>query len=135
MRKLLWLLLVFLSLVGCAKTDANDIKILPEKSSMIDFYEDDGIIHITCMITIYNSTNEDVTVRISGYSQEDVNNGLLRSPYLSATNVEEQSEFFLLKAGQYSEYLVDFCGEYAGNLQKKDRLVPDIIELEIVKYR
>lgn len=133
MRKMLCLLLACLSLVGCAKAAANDIKISPEKSSLIDFYEDDGVVHIICMITINNATNTDVTVRISGYSQEDVNNGLLRNPYLSGTNVEAQSEFFLLKAGQYSECVVDFCGEYAGNLQKKDRLVPDVIELEIVK--
>jgi len=133
MRRIACVLLLLLALCGCAETAFNNIEICQEKCSLVEFYEENGVVHIICKVTLQNTTNEDVTVRISGVSQEDVTGGLLLNPSLSGMNVEDQSELFILKAGQYSEVLVDFCGEFAGTLQKQDRLVPDVIELEIVK--
>lgn len=133
MRRILSLLLLVFIMCGCANTTSNHIEICQGKSSLIEFYEDDGIVHIICRITLHNTTDEDQTIRIKGISQEDVDSGLLLSPYLSGLNAENQEELFRLNAGQYSEFLVDFCGVYAGILQKHDRLVPDVIELEIVE--
>ena len=125
--------MVSIILSGCVNTTSNNIEICQEKSSLVEFYEDDGIVHIICRITLHNTTSEDQTIRIRGVSQEDVDNGLLLSPYLSGVNAEDHSELFQIKAGQYSEFLVDFWGEYAGTHQKEDRLVPDVIEVEIVE--
>lgn len=130
-RTLCFLFLLF-TLCGCMESDSNIVTICPEKSVLIDFYEEDGIVHIICSITLYNETNKDILVKISGFSQEDVNNGLLLNPHLSGINKENQSEFFLLKPYRYNEFVVDLCGEYGGNFQKADRLVPDVIEIEIV---
>ena len=132
MKRIICLLLLFFTLCGCTGRVSNGIEICIEKSSMINFYEEDGTVHIICKITLYNTTDKNVTVRINGFSQEDVDTGLLSNPYLSGINAAEQSDLFLVLAGQYSEFLVDFCGKYGGGIQKQDRLVPDLIEIEEV---
>lgn len=40
---------------------------------------------------------------------------------------------FKLTPNGRSELTVDFWGEYAGILQKADRLIPDVLEIEIVE--
>jgi hypothetical protein len=119
-------------LCGCAWHVENDVVVCEDKSMLIDFHEEDGMVHIICLVTLNNKTNEDVTVKINGFSQEDVENGLLVNAHLSGINVENQSDTFLLKAKTYSEFLVDFSGEFAGVAQKTDRLIPDVVEIEIV---
>ena len=127
------ILLILLFLCGCSFKERDDIIVCGDESSLINFTEQDGVVHIMCRITLENTTDMDCVVRISGYSEEDVSTGLLRYPHLTGYNTEEESDLFLLEANERCEFLIDFQGEYAGNFLKSDRLIPDNIIVDVVE--
>lgn len=132
-RKLLAILMMICILAaGCAK-NSEMVTICDENCFFSDFYEEDGIVHILCEVTLENAGNEDLTVTITGSSQEDVDGGLLTEPGLKGVDLDTGSEEFLIPAGQQVTVTVDFQGEFGGTLQKADRLIPDELEIQIVE--
>lgn len=125
-------LIVILCFSACSPEEVQSIQVCTDKSFLIDFYEENGIVHFVCRIELYNNTAENLMVKICGISQEDVAGGLLADPYLTGYNIEDQSDTFIINANGHCLIVVDFCGVYAGVLEKKDRLIPDIIEIEVV---
>lgn len=92
-----------------------------------------AIVHIVCAIEVINHSSVDQTIQITGLSQEDVAGGLLVTSNLAGYNAENRSDTFQISANSNCVLTVDFCGEYAGVLQKADRLIPDVIEVTTVK--
>lgn len=132
MKRVLCILLFVSVLCGCMHSASGDVSICRGKSTLIDFYEEAGIVHIVCSITVNNNSSEEIIVSIYGYSEDDVSVGLLEDAYLSGVNLENNTDIFTLKPQQKNELIVDFIGIFAGNFQKTDRLVPDGIEINIV---
>ena len=124
--------ILMLCFSACSIKEVESVEICTDKSMLIDFYEENGIVHFVCRIKLCNNTAENQMVKIRGISQEDVDGGLLVHPYLTGYNIDNQEDTFMIKANCNCEIVVDFRGEYAGVLIKKDRLIPDVIEIEII---
>lgn len=99
-----------------------------DRSMLVDFYQEDGIVHMVCKIELENPSASTQKFNIVGYSAEDVNTGLLLQPKLIGYN-EYNTELFVLEANSRVMVIVDFQGEYAGKLVKTDREIPNTIEI------
>lgn len=129
---LVLVILIVLNCSGCLLLDRNLLSVDESHSMLQDFYVESDTVHIVCRITVINSADESISTTITGFSDEDVANGLLINPELTGINLENGTNIFTINAGDTVELLVDFQGEYAGNHQKYDRLIPDNISFSIV---
>ena len=135
MKKVYILLIVailLLSFYACANNEQKPVKICMDESVFCDFYVEDGVVHFLCQIKVINTSSENQTFKISGFSQEDVKIGLLIDDQLIGFNTEDQSDLFIVNADSSCVFNVDFRGEFAGIQQKTDRLLPNVMEIEIV---
>lgn len=111
----------------------NVVSVVNDESYLIDFSVIDNKVHINCYITLENNTLEEKVVKLSCIDKDDVNIGLLKDPHLYAIN-ENGDEFkSILLPNTKEKYNVTFIGEYGGNMQKINRLVPGKVKVEIVK--
>lgn len=124
---------VLLVFSACSGNEPTTIEICKEDSTFIDYYEDSGVVHFVCKIVLQNNTSAKHKVKLYGFSKEDVDGGLLLNPKLTGYNIDGQNDTFQLDSNSRSELTVVFLGEYAGVLQKADRLIPDVLEIEIVE--
>ena len=130
---ILYLLLAISFLAGCAQEEETAVTVIEDSAMYMDFYVEDGTVHIPCVISLQNTSDSEKTVKLNARSQEDADNGLLVDPQLTAVNLEDGGELFVIPAGKTVEFSVDFTGTFGGTLRKVDRLVPDEIIVEIVE--
>lgn len=128
------ILIIFLLIFSaCSENSPNAIEICKEDSMLVEYYEDGGVVHFICEIVLVNHSSTEQTVKLYGFSQEDVEGGLLLNPNLTGYNIENQSDTFHVNSNSRCKLTVDFRGEYAGVLQKADRRIPDVLEIEIME--
>lgn len=109
------------------------IYILYDKSFFSDYEVKDNKVFINCELLIYNGYNSEQSIELVAFDNDDVNTGLLKSSelkgYIKGTNNYE----FLLKKGK-NFLSVSFIGEFAGNVKKANRLLPNKIYIIDSKY-
>lgn len=130
MKRLVSVLLCLFSifLLGSCSFEKTPILDNSDKSYFIDFYTDDNYVYIECVLNIYNPNNTESEVKITAIDNEDVEIGLLKSPNLTATDKDSQSDVFRLKSGE-NEITVLFKGDYAGIYQITAREIPRFIQI------
>lgn len=138
MKYRLVLILFAFSLVlinGCTYSTSthNEIAINYADSVFQNYYVENEIVHIICKITIENKSTSDAEVLLNAISDEDVGNGLLKKPEMCGIDTETGIAILKVEAGQLQEFIIDFQGEFAGNNQKYDRMIPDVLEIVLVK--
>ncbi len=118
-----------LSLAGCTN---SKIRLDKNNSHLLgDFKVENGKVLFSCSLAVENLTDDDLTVKITAYSKEDVDGGLLKQAKMSGYCEDMISDTFKMKSGE-SSVTVIFVGDFAGRQVKHDRLVPDDIRFEIV---
>ncbi len=112
-------------------TAQNGLELNKDKSRFDDFSVISNMVYMDCFLTIDNKGTEDVTVKISASSQKDVSAGLLKCADMCGFDEKLVSDTFVLSSGENSLVVV-FEGEFGGTEQKKDRLLPEDIQIEVV---
>lgn len=110
----------------------GDVIVNYENSVFQDFYVEGNAVHFICILEVQNICDQNMYIRITGRSQEDVDNGLLASPELIGNNVQTNDETFSIPASSTLKIEVDFSGTFGNTNQKADRLIPDVIEVETI---
>lgn len=116
---------VILLLFSCAK-ETVALPVVSDDSYMNGWYIDNSIVYIVCRLVIISE--EDVTVSITAYSEEDVG-GLLENARLTGYNEDMSSTNFDIETG-FNELIVVFVGVHGKNDEKYDYGIPDKIVLE-----
>ena len=127
------MLIVVLCISACSAPKQQSVEICTDESMLIDYYEENGIVYFICKIKLRNNTAENLMVKIKGISTEDVDGGLLENSSLTGYNLANQDDIFLISATSSAVFDIEFRGVYGGVLEKKDRLIPDVVEIEIVE--
>lgn len=89
-----FVIIVFLAFSACSENNPSTIDICKEDSMLIEYFEDRGVVHFVCKIVLQNNTSAEQTIKLYGFSQEDVESGLLLNPKLTGYNVSNQSNTF-----------------------------------------
>jgi hypothetical protein len=129
--------------------EKNNVKIIKEESWFNNFYVIDDIVFMECIISIKNNTENDISFKLNAICNNDVQLGLLKNNILagykedifrSAVSAEYiykkyseglLTDVFIISANETIEHLrVIFIGDSAGNHQKTNRALPDIIIIE-----
>ncbi|MBP9989558.1 MAG: hypothetical protein KBT46_08695 [Ruminococcus sp.] len=131
MKKFFCLLFVTVILFGFCSCTEQTTAILDNsgKSSFVDFYEENDVVCIECVLNVYNPDKKEKDVRITAVDNEDVDVGLLQSPELTAVNKNDGEERFTLKPGE-NQLNVIFKGKYSGVYQITAREIPRFIIIE-----
>lgn len=116
-----------LSLFSC---QSSYIKLDKEDSFFSDFKVEDDKVYIYCTLFIENQSDVEKNVVLKASLDNDAKNGLLKEAVIDGYSVDGSTKTFKLKAGE-NQIDVVFIGDYAGNEEKIDRLLPDIEIIEI----
>lgn len=116
-----------LSLFSC---QSSYIKLDKEDSFFSDFKVEDDKVYIYCTLFIENQSDIEKNVVLKASLDNDAKNGLLKEAVIDGYSVDRSTKTFKLKAGE-NQIDVVFIGDYAGNEEKIDRLLPDIEIIEI----
>ena len=116
-----------LSLFSC---QSSYIKLDKEDSFFSDFKVEDDKVYIYCTLFIENQSDIEKNVVLKASLDNDAKNGLLKEAVIDGYSVDRSTKTFKLKAGE-NQIDVVFNGDYAGNEEKIDRLLPDIEIIEI----
>lgn len=79
-------------------------------------------------------TDEELEVKITALSSEDVEGGLLKRAEMGGYDASAASDIFTLVSGE-NHIEVTFAGKFAGRMVKHDRLIPDEISFEIMEQQ
>ena len=118
-------------LLASCKTTAN-ISVDEENSWFSDYKVEDDKVYINCHIILKNTYDLEKTVNLSARLPEDAANGLLKHEIIKAFNEDGTQAIFVLPPNASKSFDVVFVGEFAGNNQKHDRLLPEIL-IDIVE--
>lgn len=115
-------LLFCLFLSSCKQAD---IYLNEEESFYSNFKVENDKVYIYCNVLIENPKKDNAQITLEGTFGNDVKNGLLKEATLQGYSIDcETSTFELVKGDNIIE--VVFIGEYGGNYQKHDKLLPQI---------
>ena len=120
---LLMCLVLIISFSGCRQK--SEIYIDTQESFYSDFFVSNNKVYIKCILTINNTTEDDVNASFIGYFYEDVKTGLLKNAELKGYEDDFETSSFSIPKGKHN-LTVTFIGEFAGNNQKSNRQLPDI---------
>ncbi|MDR0319959.1 MAG: hypothetical protein LBI28_00510 [Treponema sp.] len=111
----------------------SDLELINEKSWLSDFEVIDDKVLIKCRITIKNNTGNDVKYKINAISRDDVDLGLLRNEIIEGYKEDLVTDVFTISANETVEERIIFVGDFAGNYQKHDRLLPKTINIILLE--
>ena len=113
---------IVLCLCSCQK---RKISIDGKESFYSSFKIENNKVYIYCDVLIKNPNKDGAKISLSGIFDNDAKNGLLKESLLTGYASDFETTEFNLKNGD-NRIKVVFIGEYAGNNQKYDRLLPEI---------
>lgn len=96
-----------------------------EESFYSTFKIENSKVYIYCNVLIKNPNKNGVKIELAGMFNNDFKNGLLKDPLLNGYSADCETSTFELEEGD-NRIDVVFIGDYAGNNQKYDRMLPDI---------
>ena len=124
---------IFISCISM-KNKNNDLEIINEKCWLSDFEVIDNKVLVKCIITIKNNTGNNIKYKINAISKEDVATGLLKNEILEGFKEDLMNNIFNISANEIIEYeKIVFIGDFAGNILKRDRNIPDKINIIILE--
>ena len=124
---LLPFLVLLVTFTGCFNLySKEEVSIVIDESFFSDFNVTDNVVGVNCIVTLKNSHSRDIKVRLTAIMQKDVKLGLLKNARLPGHNRDDSLGYFILKASSTSTFDVVFMGDYNGNYQKTDRMLPEI---------
>ena len=107
-------------------TDAPVVSLDRETSFFDDFAMSGEKVVITCIVWLENTGGTTQSVSLCGHFDEDRALGLVVEAVLYGSFATDGSETtFTVPPGRH-QYTVYFCGTCGGNMQKADRLLPEI---------
>jgi len=127
------LLCIILSACDNADTNIADIYIKEDESTFCNFEIKDEKVYIFCNIYIQNDSSREKKISLIGTFASDYKYGLLKEKQLIATTIEEPGETRLLVPPGGKLFNVVFCGNFGGNIEKQNRLLPQLEIVEIVE--
>jgi len=103
------------------------------ESYLVDYYVKNGKMVMSCRIKLKNTSNEEIRVRLYGYSWIDFVSGSLKAPELFALDHNGESWIFTIPAKSSVPFTFSFTGDVSERdpIRKWDRSLPDIT-IEIV---
>ena len=107
----------------------NDLLIDKENSYFNDYIVKDNKVYLICTLVLRNFNSEGKTFSIIGDFSEDKEGGLLKESLLYAYDIDLNSRVFTIEGNELKTYEVCFVGNYAGQYQKKNRLLPQTITI------
>jgi hypothetical protein len=111
------------TLNGCGAKKA--VEIVYEDSYFSDFYVEDEKVYIECALSVNNATGAEQAVEFVADCSDDVKGGLLKYAELHSYSADHETVKFHIPTGE-TRIEVIFIGEFAGNAQKQNRLLPNI---------
>ena len=105
----------------------SNLHIDKKNSFYSDFSIKEDKVYIKCILKVKNSTSHDQRFNINANFPDDVNLGLLKYENLKGYNKKLEDDIFDIKKNSSLTFEVVFIGEFAGNSNKHDRLLPQII--------
>lgn len=138
MKKIVIVLLVVIVLCSSAcyvrnmklEEESDEIFVASEGSWFSSFEVVGERVNFYCRIRIRNTTNEAQEISVFGNFAEDVAGGLVKEAIILGCDSKDPSiTTFTIPPGDVDIQIV-FSGTFAGNMQKQNRLLP---ELEIIK--
>ena len=123
---------IFISCISM-KNEKNDLEIINEESWLSDFEVIDDKVLVKCIITIKNNTGNNIKYKINAISKEDVATGLLKNEILEGFKEDLVNNIFNISANETIKYKIVFVGDFAGNILKRDRNIPDKINIIILE--
>lgn len=123
--------LSMLALLASCKTTAN-ISVDEENSYFSDYAIEDDKVYIKCHVILTNTYDVEKTVKLSAKLPQDAASGLLKDEKIKALNEDGSQATFVLPPNSSESFDVVFVGEFAGNKQKQDRHLPEIM-IDIVE--
>jgi hypothetical protein len=107
------------------------VEFVEEGSFFDDFTIKDNQVELWCNICVNNKTKNQQIIRIQGDFFEDWKSGLLKERIIDAQAPLSGETQFVIPPGESRIHLV-FCGTYGeGDIQKQNRLLPQIIISQI----
>lgn len=119
--------LILCVLPGCQK---KNFCTLSSESYFSHFSIENSQVYLYCNLTIENNSHVQKRVKITANFSEDKRCGLLKESTLTGYSVQSNTNYFMLSEGKNNIDVV-FIGEYGGNNQKANRLLPDILITEV----
>lgn len=104
----------------------ESVGLISEKSYFSDFYVKDNMVYIECYLKILNTFDNKKSIQFRAIMNEDFYNGLLKQKELHVLDENHQEIYFEIDAHSEKMFEVIFVGEYGGNNEKLDRLLPNI---------
>ena len=124
MKRALSLILCLLLLFSFISCTAENVILVEDSSSFVDFSVKDENVYIDCYITLKNNTNKQKTVYIKGDFTDDVEGRLLKDAELYVYDGEKRE--FVIEPNSETRFDITFVGEFGGTNVKQDRLLPKI---------
>ena len=116
--------ILLLCFIGCSQV--GKIEIQKATSSYSDFWIEKDKVYIKYELTIKNTGSAKQKVKMTADFDEDKKAGLLKESHLVGYEENLHSNEFTIKSGTNNDVAVVFIGEFAGNNQKQDRVLPKI---------
>ena len=115
------LLLVF-SLFSCG---SSSVRLNKDNSYFSHFEIDGGKVYLQCVLYLENDSEEEKSVRINAFFEDEVNGGLIYNGMLDGYTAGMKRSVFTLQSG-INIVEVIFVGDHAGAVTKQNRSLPDI---------
>lgn len=101
------------------------------KSSFSSFEIKEEKVYMYTSVTIVNQYNRDIKFRVNAKSQEDKENGLLKTEKLFGFDKNSMEKDFFIEENATANYEIVFIGESDGGDSKSNRTLPQIVIEEI----
>lgn len=129
------IVICYLLYVNIVKRNIKEcaVKVLEDESFLNEFEVINNEVHIYCVVSLKNNSNNIKKVKLIGNFQKEVENGLLKNGSLEANFIEGTANSIIVKENSTVKYIeVEFVGEYAGNPSMSNRNLPyiEVIEIE-----
>jgi hypothetical protein len=111
--------------IFCGCRAKKTVEIVYADSYFSEFHVADEKVYIVCSLFINNLTRNEQTIEFIADCSDDVEGGLLKYAELHGYDEDYETVKFYFPTGQ-TRIEVTFIGEFAGNAQKQNRLLPDI---------
>jgi len=124
---ILILVLVIAGAILYSHFTAPDLELLSEQNSGLhDFYIEDGKVYVVGGVSVKNNSDEKMIYSLVGWADADYKSGLIKGPVLNGFDENLEASVFEIEAKETKTFNVVFVGEHGGNMQKANRLMPEI---------
>ncbi|MBR6514843.1 MAG: hypothetical protein IKT46_08445 [Clostridia bacterium] len=122
--EILCIIFILSSFISCSNIEAktaNCCRLIEDESWLSDVYIKNNSIYYSCYVTVKNTSDKNVTVKLIGDLKEEYDTGIIKETTLCAIN-DESSEYFNIPSNEKVSFDVVFIGTLQPDYQKYDFL-------------